>query len=402
MKVFQIHAFYRDRGGECVVVEEERKLLRERGVQVVPFYRDNSEVRGKDILIGLSKLWAGGSPRSVLADLESLVAREQPDVAHVHNVFPFIGPGIYRRLNELGVPVVQTVHNFRFLCPNGLYFTAGRICEACRPPDFSNAIRGKCVRANLLMSAIYARAIRKMWLDGVPARGIAKYVALNGFYAKKLVQAGVPEEKVMVIGNFVSEIAERPVRKDGYLLFIGRLSREKGVETLLKAFARVRTGVLRIAGDGPMRARLLALVEENGLGERVEFLGYVSGKEKEALVRRARCIVVPSECYENFPMSAIEAWAQGTPVIGTDLGGLGELVSRSRAGLSFPRGDVPALAECMDRVFRDDRLVMDMGCAGIDFVRRHYSPQRHYEDILRVYESALGADETRELKGSTR
>ncbi|MBK7420500.1 MAG: glycosyltransferase [Nitrospira sp.] len=239
VRILQIHNFYKVPGGECGVVEAERRLLEEHGNTVLQFAVDSREIDSMPLLKqGLAFVqipWNVGVARRLV----SFVHKHRPDVVHVHNVFPLLSPSVYHALSRSGVSVVQTVHNYRFLCPNGLFYVKGKVCEACQEQSYWAAVKNCCVHESMITSALYASAVAWGWRSGTFSSCIDRYIALNSFSFGKLVAAGVPKDKVRVCGNFVSNFSEAPPAKQPYALYLGRLSAEKGLKTLLAAAGSV-------------------------------------------------------------------------------------------------------------------------------------------------------------------
>jgi len=321
--------------------------------------------------------------------LESHVFEHKPDLAHVHNVFPMLSPSVYSSLRDNSVPVVQTIHNYRFLCPNGLFYVNGRVCEACQVKGYWEAVTNRCMHGSIATSALYAAAVAWGWRGGAFRSCIDRYIALNTFTAGKLVAGGVPKEKIDICGNFVSDFADVPSAKRHYALYLGRLSSEKGLSTLLAAARLVPELPLKIAGTGPLEADLRREVGEPGMNH-VELVGHVTGEVKRRLIAEALCTIVPSECHENFPLSLVESLALGTPVIASWMGGLPDLIEHGRTGLLFQAGDAEALAECLRRISDSEAGTYEMAVNALARARERFTPQRHLEQLLEIYRDAIG------------
>ena len=388
MKVLQVHNFYRIRGGECSVVHAEKALLESRSIKVVPYYRDSRDIDDWGFLSKTGMLLDITYSRSVAADLESVVRYERPDVAHIHNVFPLLTPSVYRTLKRCGVPVVQTVHNFRMLCPNGQFYVRGRICETCQEKGFFAAIKKRCMQDSFLISTAYAAAIARAWKNGIFPNDTDIYIALNNFFAKKLIQYGVDESRIRTLGNFVSGMREAVPEKGNYVLYLGRLSREKGLHTLLRAWESVDGVVLKIAGSGPLENEVASIGKRLG-ASKVQMLGHVSGELKQNLIERALCMVVPSVWYENFPISVVEAMSCGTPVVASRIGGLPDMVKHEVSGLLFNSGDEEGLAMMINRVITDREFMMNLARNALNEARSNLQSQKHYEGLMDIYRQAM-------------
>lgn len=346
MKILVIHNDYQQPGGETVYVNAQISLLQQHGHSTVTYWRDNREIERYGFAQKFAFFINAFLSVRTLRDIYALVEKERPDVAHIHNVFPLISPAVYQALKQVGVPIVQTVHNFRFLCPNALFYTQGQICERCKYGDTLPAVRWQCYRQSYLLSALYALTIglHRRWgtFDLIDC-----FVPVTEFVAQKLVEGQLTTwEKIVVLGNFLPDPLPAPgsfESREPYAVYLGRLSPEKGIEVLLDAIAGLPSIVLKIAGDGPLLEALRTRARQQSL--RVEFLGYVSGEAKWDLLCNATASVVPSIWYEVFPFSALEAMAAGTPVVASNLGGLPHAVEDGKSGLLFRAGDSRDLLE---------------------------------------------------------
>ncbi|MCX7004979.1 MAG: glycosyltransferase family 4 protein [bacterium] len=396
------HNHYQIRAGEDQVFAAEVALLRAHGQRVVTYTRDNAEITAMPFW---RRLWsfcaAFHNPRTV-RELRALVAREKPDVAQVHNVFPLISPALYWTLRRAGVPIVQTMHNFRFVCINGLLFRNGTICHDCPAGRRWAGVRQQCYRASRLCSLWYALILWWHQRRGTFTRAIDRYIALNSFTKKILVDAGFDAARITVKPNaaITLDAAAAPPPVAPYALFIGRLSQEKGVMTLLAAAVRVPELPLQIMGDGPLAAQARAFVAQAG-ATHIEFKGYCSQAHIAAALAQALVLVFPSECYENCPMTVINALTLGTPVVAARTGGVPDFVPEGRAGWLFPPGDVDALAARMAWVAAHADEVRTLRPHAQAWAATHFAPQQNYERLLQVYAAARpGACATRSAQST--
>lgn len=388
MKILQIHNFYRIAGGECGVVRAERALLEAHGNDILPYYRDSREIDDWGVVTQARMLLNIPYSRLEAQSVSAFVRETRPDVAHVHNVFPLLTPAVYPALQRHGIPVVQTVHNFRLLCPNGLFYINEHICQQCQERSFFSAVRNRCMQRSFLVSAAYAAAVGMAWKRGIIPNGIDRYIALNHFFAQRLIAAGVPGSRVRVLGNFTPERLHNVPPKENYVLFLGRLSREKGIRTLMAAWKNITGSLLRIAGSGPLRDEIARWAESMGRGS-VELLGHVTGDAKRALIRGAKCLVVPSEWYENFPLSIVEALSQGTPVVASDLGGLPELVRHGVNGLIFKAGDCIALEQTLRRLLAGKVDAQRLAERALVSAADALDAEQHHAGLIDIYTQAI-------------
>jgi glycosyltransferase involved in cell wall biosynthesis len=388
MKILQIHNKYKIRGGECGVVDAEYKLLTDNCQQVIQYIKNNSDLDNLSTPQRIKALFSIRSNNNVKSELEALVASEKPDVAHVHNIFPMLSPIVYKTLNRLGIPIVQTLHNYRFLCPNGTFFTNGSICEDCQLKGFSSAVKKRCVRDNLVISYLYASAIKTAWQENVFNDCITRHIALNHFVKDKMIAGGIAADKIDICGNFIWDNKSHSEEKDNYILYLGRLSPEKGVETLIKAVLSLDNVHLKIAGTGPDKEKLQRL-GNRASGSTIEFVGYVSGDEKVQLIKKALCTVIPSEWYENFPMSVLESLSLGTPVIASKIGGLPDMIKEGETGMFYKTGDIKDLAKTIQNLLSDRENTQIMSKNSIDVSRTTFSQYNHLETLLKIYKKSL-------------
>lgn len=389
MKVLLVHNYYQQPGGEDRVYAQERQLLESRGHAVVTYQRSNNELLEFSPFQRLSApknaVWAKQAYRQILA----LLRQERPDIVHVHNTFMQISPSIFAACREAGVPVVQTLHNFRLLCPAATFFRDGQICEECLESGLWRSVLHACYRQSrsatatvAIMLAVHRKA--RTWIDDVTA-----YIALSQFSRRKLIQGGLPAQKIMVKPNFVSsDPGEKNAAGDG-AIFVGRLSPEKGLKTLLQAWRRLSVPIpLQIIGDGPLRGDLERLASDWKLSQ-VRFLGHLRHEATQSAIKGARLLILPSECYENFPMTIVEALSCGTPVVCSRLGAMQEIVADNTTGLHFTPGNPEELAEKVAWAWDHPRQVEDMGKAARLEYEQRYTAESNYAALMNIYQQAI-------------
>jgi glycosyltransferase involved in cell wall biosynthesis len=391
MKILIVHDDYKIPGGEFTAVRQHIDLLRGRGEKVILYLRDNSEIFDYAFRHKATFLLKTLYNRATSEEIRSLIRRERPEVAHVHNVFPLISPSVYRTLLNEGVPVVQTIHNYRFLCPNGLFYREERICERCKHGNTLHAVRLKCYRESYILSSLYALTIaihRKLGTFD----SIGRFIALTDFVASKLSESGlIPADKICVLGNFLPNPLPEPSSSKGrppYALFLGRLSPEKGLKTLMQAMVGLNGVWLKIAGEGPQEEALKAMAQLHGL-QQVEFLGRVSGDVKWKLLTEAMATVVPSLWYEAFGLSAIESLAAGTPVVASRLGGLASIIRHGQNGLLFEAGNALDLRKQLIRLYEHPEETLTMGKHARSEACRTFSAGRQYEELMSIYKALI-------------
>jgi glycosyltransferase involved in cell wall biosynthesis len=293
-------------------------------------------------------------------------------------------------LGAQGVPIVQTVHNFRLLCPNGLFYTGGRICELCKFGQTVHAIRLRCYHDSYPLSVLYALAIGLHRQAGTFGR-IDRFIALTDFSATKLVEGGLTtQDRISVLGNFLPDplpLVGSALDRAPYAIFMGRLSPEKGAATLVEAAAHVPELGIKILGDGPESARLHELARSRG-ATNVEFLGHITGATKWELLRHALAVVVPSLCYETFSFALLEGMASATPVVASRLGTLENLVDDRNRGLLFRAGDSLDLADKLRALQKNRESTLAMGQRARSFVEAQFSAEVQHDRLMKIYELA--------------
>lgn len=408
MKILAINAFHYRRGGSETVYFNTSALLRSNGHEVVEFalkwpenlqsdfsryFPDSKETRGgmlrpfKNIANYFYHFEAGQK-------LEQLIKDERPDIAQVHLIWGQLTPSILHVLRRHNIPVVLTIHDFRIVCPASVMRNGkGEVCEQCQGHKFYKCIVNTCCKGSKALSAMMAaeQYTRNRFFPPYKLVDGIMYVSdfsrtLHEKYMPAL--AGVPSARIYNTAKAIRREPAAPA-SPAYYLYFGRLSHEKGVETLLKAFASRPGLTLKIAGTGDIEPRLREYAAARNM-RNVEFLGYRSGDDLRNLVAGARFVVVPSECYENNPLSIIEAYAEGTPVIGAAIGGIPEIIVEKTTGFRFAPGDPISLGQAIDRaesLSHRDYLAMQL-CT-LDFARDNFNPEYYYPALMSLYKAAI-------------
>ena len=381
MRILQLHNRYREAGGEDAVVRDETRLLRAAGHEVIEHHVSNPT--GALATAGALVL-SPSNPLSARA-VKRLVASARPDVAHIHNTWYSLSPSVVRALKQSGVPVVMTLHNYRLFCANALLFRDGRPCEDCVGTHPWRGVQHRCYRDSAVASAFAASTIAIARARGTWSTGVDRFVAPSSFLREKLVAGGIPAEQISVKPHGVDDPGARTGRPSSSrsVLFVGRLSHEKGADTLLDAWAmRGGSGLeLVLVGDGPLRERL----EARGVAG-VRFAGWQSPADVAALLLGARSLVFPSVCYENLPRAVIEAMAAGLPVLASDHGGPAELVRDLGPAWTAAAGDERAWADAL-AVLDDDKAVEVAGAQARAGYERHYTEAASLAGLIEIYES---------------
>jgi glycosyltransferase involved in cell wall biosynthesis len=389
MVILLIHNFYQRPGGEDARVRQERNLLASHGHRIVEYTRQSKEITlnglGSRIRLGAGALWSKRTYR----ELRSLLARERPDVAHVHNTVPLISPAAYYACQEAGVPVIQTLHNFRLLCASGYLLREGRICEECLEHTLFRGVWHRCYKDSVSASAAIALMLASQRALGTWKQRVDCYIACTEFARGKFIEGGLSAEKIVVKPCFVHPDPGLRTGPGETVLFVGRLSPEKGLRTLIAAWGHLGSRVpLRIAGDGPLRTALEVEIKQRGLVG-VEMLGQLSGENILAEMKRARFLVFPSEWYEGLPLTLAEAFACGVPLVASRIGSMIELVQDGRTGLHFTPGDPEDLAAKIEWAWMRPEAMEEMGLNARAEFEENYLAERNYQTLMRINERVI-------------
>lgn len=377
-----VHNAYQQPGGEDEVFLQEASMLRAFGHSVITFQADNHEIASMGrVRLAAATIW--NAP--IRAELRSRFRAAATSVAHFHNTFPLISPSSYSAARDVGAAVVQTLHNFRLLCPNVLFFRDGRPCEQCLPHRFAwpGIVHG-CYRGSRTESAAVATMVSIHRAIGTWSGRVDAYIALSQFARAKFVAGGLPAERIHVKPNFLSTDPGAGTHRGGYALYVGRLSVEKGVNVLLDAWKQIgKTIPLKIVGAGPLEARLANLPPS------VEWLGRRSRDEVLRMMRDASFLVVPSACYENFPMTMVEAFATGLPVIGSDHGSVAELIAEDRNGYRFLANSAEALAMRVEHAVAHPHDLRALGNGARAEYEAKYTASANHAALMSIYDASL-------------
>jgi len=388
VKVLLVHNAYQRPGGEDVVFAQEAQMLKNAGHEVILYQRSNWDVERyqglRKISLAKGTIWASDSRRDFLG----LLQREKPDVVHVHNTFMMISPSIYSACGEVGVPVVQTLHNYRLLCPGATLFREGKVCEECVGHSFLPSVIHGCYHDSRSTTAVVAIMLTTHRQRGTYQNEVTSYVALTEFSRRKFIEGGLPAEKIFVKPNFVDPDPGARTSDGEYALFVGRLSPEKRVSTVLAAWKRLPKAIpIKVIGGGPDKAQLEAQAAKDGL-DNVEFLGQLPREQTLAAINNARFLVFSSEWYENFPVTIAEAFACSTPVVASNMGAMQEIVSDGRTGLFFASGDPEDLAQRVLWAWNHPNEIRAMGREARREYESKYTAAKNYPQLMEIYERA--------------
>ena len=383
MKILILHNTYQQEGGEDQVVANESALLRRHGDTVILHTVSNDGIKG--FWRKMATAWQVPYSRSARQEILEVIEAERPDIVHVHNIFPLLTPSVYDACREAGVPVVQTLHNYRNICPGSLLMREGKVCEKCIQGSPYQAVLHKCYRDSGLGSLAVARMVDVHRRRGTWETKVDRFIAPTGFSKSKFVEAGFPAEKIRIKPNFVQ--AGKPEARNGDerrgALFVGRLSLEKGVDTLMRAWKDLEVQ-LKIVGNGPLLDRVR---------EKSHYAVSVLGRREPGQViqemARSEFLVMPSECYEGFPVTLAEAFSEGLPVIASRLGAMAEIVEDGVTGLHFAPCDAEDFARKVRWASEHPENMHRMGRNARKVYEEKYTPEINYRQLIAIYQEAV-------------
>lgn len=379
MRVLLIHNSYRQRGGEDAVFEAERDLLIHNGCDVYVHHVSNDDILDINRMsLALKTLWNRDQYKVIQKELREI----GPDVAHFHNTMPLVSPAGYYAAHRAHVPVVQTLHNYRLICPSALLFRDGAVCEECVGRSITTpAIRHRCYRDSRSATAAITAMLALHRARGTYQKRIDQYIALTDFAREKYIKGGLPADRITVKPNFLADDpgAGRGARNGA--LFVGRLTPEKGIEILLEAMRRRADDLqLTIIGDGPLKRDVMNAAAADA---RITYAGALDRDTVLKHMRKAEVLAFPSLWYEGMPMTIVEAYACGTPVLANDIGSMQSIVASQRTGRLLPPGDIDAWSKAL---FEPDLNLPTYGKAARAVFETQYSAQQNYAQLMTIYE----------------
>ncbi len=409
MKILMCNSYYYLRGGSERCFFDLSVLLERNGHEVIPFsMRDERNLPSEYDRYFIShvdfpsQVGQGGSLRGKLdtvervlysrearLSIEQLLADTKPDLAHIHGIAHEMSPSILPAIKQAGVSIVQTLHDYKLLCPNTNFVSGGQICERCKVHRYHNVLLHRCKRGSLAASFVAGLEMALHKALQIYERHVDAFITPSMFLKNKLLEYGLGN-RIEHVPNFINLDAIQPNYDfEDYFVYYGRLSSVKGVRTLLQAMLNVNGSHLYIAGTGDLDEELQAFAKEKGL-DNVTFLGHLDADRLFPLIQNAAFSVVPSEWYENYSMSVLESFAAGTPVIGAQVGGIPEQVIDGWNGLLFESGNAEQLSERINYMLSYPERARNMGRNGRVQVEKINGPERHYRDTLAIYTDLIG------------
>ena len=403
MLILSVNKFYWKKGGSESVFFGEKNMLELSGHSVIPFSMqgnqneqtpyseyfvnevDYSRPGIKNRLLSASKIIYSFDAKN---KMQKLLSNYSPDLAHFHIFQHQISPSVFGPLRKKRVPIVLTLHDLKPLCPNYKMFVNGHVCEDCKGRRFYNCFKNLCTKGSVLGSMVNSFEMYFHYALGY-YQNVDRYIAVSEFYRNKMIEFGFDDDKISYLPNYIDAGDYDPnVPEKGYVLYFGRLSEEKGVSVLLDAARMAPEVPCYVVGTGPLEDDLRKKAEDESL-DNVRFFGFKSGKQLRTLLEEATCIVVPSVWYEAFGLVVIEAFAAGKPVIGSNIGGIPELINHLNDGLIFQPGNAQELSEKIRWVWQNRSKAKEMGMEGRRKVENDFNAEQHIEKLLSIYKSVL-------------
>lgn len=395
VKVMLVHNSYREPGGEDSAWNSESSLLERFGCDVHTLLFDNDDIPDnrsamQSARLAVSTIWSATGARRVRDEAKSF----RPDVVHFHNTFPLVSPAAYYSVKSLGLPVVQTLHNYRLMCPNVFFFRDGHPCEDCLGKFYAlPAVVHACYRDSRPQTALTAAMVSAHRAVRTWSRQVDTFIALTAFSREKFIAGGLPSDRVVVKPNVIEpDPGPRSGNASGFA-FAGRLVDYKGITTLLAAWrTRPMPEALEIAGTGPLLAEVKEVAAADGS---IHLHGHIPHLRLIEMVKRSRALIVPSLLYENFPMTIVEAFACGVPVIASRLGAMADIVEDGKTGMLFNPGDVSDLRSKLDWAVEHPDQLKEMGLAARQVFDSNYAAAQNYQRLQQIYETAIERNRSR-------
>lgn len=392
MNILIIHNFHRSGApsGDDVVVRQEMELLKSKGHNVFLLSRHNDDFEKYSMVRKLSTFLNLHYSRASYSEVFNFLKEERVDIVHIHNIFPLWTPAVYFACKDAGIPVVHTLHDFRFFCANAFLFRGNNVCNVCFTKTPLYSIKYRCFKDSIIGSVFVAKYLSHVKRGKLYLFADA-YLALTDFAKQLYFEFGIPKDKLYVKPNFVADTVNGTSDfKEGYFAYVGRISEEKGIKVLINALisSSAKNVKLKILGAGPLTHYLKDIISKNKL-QNIDYLGLVQREEALKVIRGALALVFPSVCLESFPMSIIESFARGTPVIASDFGAMSQLIAHGKTGLLFKKGDPQDLAEKILYLANNPEIAIEMGKNARQEYLQKYTPEVNYNILMDIYRRVI-------------
>lgn len=387
MKILILHNYYRDQGGEEAVVSSEAELLKRNGHEVLFFKLSNQDLFKGNIFKKLSHFFNIIWSRKSYREVRKIIKEEKPDIVHIHNVFFLMSVSVYYACRDENAVVVQSLHNYRFLCPMAVLYRNGRVCRECLDKGLLMSIKNKCVKKSKLWAAAMLCILKFHYKNNTFKKLINTYIALSNFSKEQFTRADFSAEKIKVKPNFIDFDPGFAGEREGFALCVSRFSPEKGLDVLLRAWKKINYLPLKIIGAGSQFDELKDYSQKHSLD--VEFFGPKLNSEVIDYIKKSSMVILPSKCNENFPRILVESFACGTPVIASKVGALTEIVKEGKTGLLFDSEAPDDLADKVKYLYQNKEAAKVIGGNARKEYEEKYKAERNYEMLMNIYKGAI-------------
>ena len=402
MRILLVNKFHWNKGGSEKYYFELGQLLKEHGHEVAYFsmkdkinvitgdkeyFVESSDMNSKNITKALDVIYSKNNKKKMEEALDDF----KPDIVHLNNFQRQLSASIIGPCIKRNIPIVFTAHDVQAICPSITMMDSNRKpCELCMGGKYKNCFNKKCIKNSSLKSLLGAIEGKYYRNNDIYSKKINYIITPSEFYRSKFIEDGVNKNKIKALHNSI-EMKDYDIKTEdeGYALYFGRLSREKGILNLINAFAKLDNGLLYIAGEGPEKETIENIIKENKLEKRVKLLGFLGKNQMIECISKCKFVVVPSIWYENCPYSVLETLAIGKPVIGSNMGGIPELVENNKNGFIYQYDDVDDLSNKMKKLFEDEKLVDKFSKESKKLAKEKYSREKYYEELMNIYKKVI-------------
>lgn len=380
--VLMAHNYYQVPGGEDTVFHNEVNMLEKNGHKVTKYTRHNDEIKSgvlSKLKLGIDTIFSFKTYKEV----KKLIDENDIDVVHVHNTLPLVSPSIYYAARAKRVPVVQTIHNFRLLCPGATFTRNGEICEDCVSKGLEQSLMHRCYRGSLAQTFIMYAMLKFHRVIGTYDK--INYITLTEFNKNKLLSLVKDESKIYVKPNFVEKIDKAERVLEDYFVYIGRLDDIKGINFLVETWKEIDQAIdLYVIGTGPEEEKVKKFIEENNI-KNIKLLGFMRREEAFKIIEKSRAIIVPSKWYEGFPMTIAESFSLGVAVIGSKIGNIESIIENEKNGLLFENSNKDNLKDAVECIFYNKELNQKLGNNAYKTFIRCYTDEVNYKKLQTIY-----------------
>lgn len=389
MNILQVHNYYQLKGGEDAVLDNEKSMLESKGHTVKRYTVKNSGITS--VVDKLNVLCLMRESKKHAAKLQSILKIYRPDIVHIHNVYPLLTPAIFSSVKKLNIPVIQTLHNFRMICVNGLFYQKGKVCKKCLTGSRLSAITGKCYQNSHVASIAMADSLSYHNRINTWNKDVDGYIVLTNFAKNILTKYGIDKSKLFLKPNYLPDEGDGFIEQSSstfkvpkkFAMFVGRLSEEKGIKWLVKSWKDIDYPLV-VAGDGPLMNQLKE--EEN---KNVIFVGMLGKLQLRKLYKTSSMLIMSSEWYEGFPMVILEAYMNAVPVLVPNIGGLPDIVQDSISGYVYELNNAEQFRLKVKTIFDNNKLQATLAKNAKNIFMKNYTEDVNYKQLMNIYKTII-------------